>query len=58
MLYFYRGPLDKIFINYVDHGSRGLLSFPNDLLYADQLNDALNTMHSKKSYGKVIFFYN
>lgn len=48
--------MDTIFINFVDHGSHGILGFPHQLLYADQLNGALNTMHSKKSYKEVRFF--
>lgn len=49
-----RGPYDTIFINFVDHGSTGLLSFPNEYLYADQLNDAFNAMYKTSSYKKVI----
>lgn len=48
-----RGPHDTIFINFVDHGTTGLVAFPHDHLYADQLNDAFTIMHSKKSYSKV-----
>lgn len=52
------GPLDKVFINFVDHGGPGLLCFPNDFLFADQLNDALNTMYDNGAYRKVIYCKN
>lgn len=48
-----RGPHDRIFVNFVDHGTTGILGFPNDLLFADQLNDALNSMYKTSSYRKV-----
>ncbi|KAL5236595.1 hypothetical protein ACI65C_004005 [Semiaphis heraclei] len=50
------GPLDRIFINFVDHGSTGLLSFPNDYLYADELNNAFNSMHGNKTYHKMLLY--
>lgn len=54
-MFIYRGPNDKIFINFVDHGSNGLLAFPDDYLYADQLNAALNSMYENSTYSKVTF---
>ncbi|XP_015367844.1 PREDICTED: legumain-like [Diuraphis noxia] len=50
------GPLDRIFINFVDHGSTGLLSFPHDYLYADELNNAFNRMHGNKTYKKMLLY--
>ncbi|XP_027844283.2 legumain-like [Aphis gossypii] len=50
------GPNDKIFINFVDHGTTGILVFPEDYLYADQLNDALKTMHATASYKMVLLY--
>lgn len=50
-----RGPADSVFINFVDHGSTGILSFPNEYLFADQLNEAFNTMHRTFKYKKVMF---
>jgi legumain len=38
----------------VDHGTTGLLAFPDDYLYADQLNNALKYMFGSSSYRKVI----
>lgn len=51
-----RGPHDTIFINFVDHGAEGLLSFPYDILFADQLNEAINYMHENRLYRQVINF--
>ncbi|VVC37944.1 Peptidase C13, legumain [Cinara cedri] len=50
------GRHDTIFINFVDHGTTGLVAFPNDFLYADQLNDAFNTMYANKSYRKMLLY--
>lgn len=52
----FRGPFDKIFINFVDHGTFGGLGFPYDFLFPDDLDDALNYIHLTKPYSKVIFF--
>ncbi|XP_060858673.1 legumain-like [Metopolophium dirhodum] len=50
------GPLDRIFINFVDHGTTGILGFPEDYLYADELNDAFNTMNENGSYKKMLLY--
>ncbi|XP_025192744.1 legumain-like [Melanaphis sacchari] len=50
------GPKDKVFINFVDHGTTGLLGFPDDYLYADQLNDALKTMYASASYKMMLLY--
>lgn len=34
----------KVFIYFADHGAPGLIAFPSSYLYADDLNNALNTM--------------
>jgi legumain len=36
----------KVFINYSDHGAVGLVAFPSDVLYADELVDALVYMNT------------
>lgn len=51
-----RGLFDKIFINFVDHGTTGLLTFPNECLYADELNSAINNITSG-SFRKVKFTF-
>ncbi|XP_008181646.2 legumain isoform X1 [Acyrthosiphon pisum] len=50
------GPLDRIFINYVDHGTTGILGFPDEYLYADELNDAFQTMNENGSYKKMLLY--
>ena len=39
---------DNVYIYFSDHGLDNSISFPNKFLYADELNDALLTMHEKK----------
>lgn len=51
-----RGPDDTIFINFADHGAEGILGFPYDFLYADQLNEAIMYMHENRLYKQVIYF--
>ncbi len=46
----------KVFINLVDHGGAGLFAFPYDLLYADQLADALALMSARNMYRELVFF--
>lgn len=48
---------DNVFVYFVDHGGAGLICFPSGpYLYADQLNDALKTMHSQNMYKKMVFY--
>ena len=47
---------DMVFINFADHGGTGLIAVIDDYLYADQLLDALKTMHTKKMYKKLVFY--
>lgn len=47
---------DNVFLYFTDHGSRKLLAFPNDYLYAFQLIDALKSMHSKDMYKELVFY--
>jgi len=32
---------DLVFLNFADHGATGLIAFPNEYLYSDDLLDAL-----------------
>lgn len=50
------GPNDIVFINFVDHGAPGLIAFPNDVLKAKPLIDALNYMHQNNMYKKLVFY--
>merc|ERR1719253_2225361 len=48
---------DDVFIYFADHGGVGILGFPNkwvfqQVLHADQLHTALETMHSKKLFKR------
>jgi len=36
----------KVFINFSDHGAVGLVAFPNEILYANDLNKALMYMYN------------
>jgi len=47
---------DNVFIYFTDHGSVGLIAFPDEYLYAEDLMTALNTMHDKKMYKKLTFY--
>merc|ERR1712096_486602 len=44
---------DHVFINFVDHGGVGLIGFPTDFLYANDLNDALQTMYDNNTYDEL-----
>lgn len=47
---------DNIFVNFVGHGSSGIIAFTDDYLYADELNSALQYMFDKRKFNKVIIF--
>ena len=47
---------DNVFIYFTDHGSVGLLAFPEEYLYAEDLMTALNTMHNKKMYHQLVIY--
>lgn len=49
----YSGPNDHVFVNFVDHGAPGLLAFPSDELYADDLIKALRKMAVKRQFARV-----
>jgi legumain len=46
----------KIFINFSDHGAPGLIAFPLEYLYAQDLNATFTTMHVKKMYSEIVFY--
>jgi len=46
----------KVFINFADHGATGLIAFPSDVLYADDLNDALSYMYANQMYSQLVFY--
>lgn len=47
---------DEVFIFFSDHGAPGLIAFPSEYLYAKDLNNAINTMHSKKMFKNLLFY--
>eukprot|EP01065_Artemidia_motanka_P023087 TRINITY_DN274_c0_g1_i4.p2 TRINITY_DN274_c0_g1~~TRINITY_DN274_c0_g1_i4.p2 ORF type:complete len:421 (+),score=196.47 TRINITY_DN274_c0_g1_i4:65-1327(+) len=47
---------DRVFVNVVDHGAPGLVAFPNDMLYKEDLTKALKEMQSKKMYKQLVFY--
>jgi legumain len=47
---------DNVWMFFSDHGNDNLIAFPTTTLYADQLNEALKTMHTKKMYNKLVFY--
>uniref|UniRef100_A0A8R1DXX1 legumain n=1 Tax=Caenorhabditis japonica TaxID=281687 RepID=A0A8R1DXX1_CAEJA len=47
---------DRIFIYFTDHGSVGMISFPDGILTVKQLNDALISLHKNKKYQQLVFY--
>jgi len=50
------GPNDKIFVNFVDHGARGILGFPSSELHAADLNRALREMWENKQFSQMVMY--
>ena len=46
----------KVFINFSDHGSPGLIAFPNEYLYAKDLNTTINYMYQKQMYQEMVLY--
>jgi legumain len=46
----------KVFVNLVDHGGAGLFAFPSEILYADQLHDAMTAMTTAKMFSELVFY--
>jgi len=49
---------DNVFVFFSDHGAAGLIAFPSGAgeLYKADLQNTLNTMHSKNMYKKLTFY--
>jgi len=47
---------DHVFIFFADHGGPGVLAFPNDELYADDLVDTLKYMNENQKYKQMVFY--
>lgn len=50
------GPNDRVFINMVDHGAPGLFAFPDEILNATDLADALLDMHTNQKYREMVLY--
>jgi legumain len=50
------GENDNVFIYFSDHGAPGLIAFPNDELYANDLIETLKKMHENNKYKEVVFY--
>eukprot|EP00966_Prymnesium_polylepis_P053795 1243336-Prymnesium_polylepis.1 len=58
------GQDDDVFMYFADHGGVGILAFPNfakgpffsRAVHADELNDTLKTMKSKKMFKRLVFY--
>lgn len=46
----------KLFVNFSDHGAPGLIAFPSDYLFADELQSTINTMEEKGMFGEMVFY--
>jgi len=46
----------KVFINFADHGAPGLIAFPNEYLYANDLNSTITFMHQHKMYKEMVLY--
>lgn len=47
---------DKIFINFSDHGSPGLIAFPSKPLYASDFIETLKFMHEQEMYAEMVIY--
>lgn len=52
---FYSNHRDNIFVYFVGHGTSGILAFPENYLYADELNNALQSLYSDHKFNSVRF---
>merc|ERR1712190_25351 len=51
--------MGEIFVTFFDHGAVGLIAFPGlfgPTMHKKQLQQALQTMHDKKMYKKLVFY--
>jgi len=46
----------KVFVFFTDHGAPGLIAFPSEYLYADQLNKTFEHMYQNKLYSELVFY--
>lgn len=46
----------RVFVNFSDHGGVGLIAFPSEYLFADQLQNTIDVMREKEMYGEMVFY--
>ena len=46
----------KVFINFADHGAPGLIAFPSEYLYANDLNTTISYMFQNKMYSEMVLY--
>ena len=47
---------DKVFIYFSDHGAPGLIAFPSEYLYEQDLTPVLTSMWTNKQYAEAVFY--
>ncbi|XP_026820050.1 legumain-like isoform X1 [Rhopalosiphum maidis] len=47
---------DNIFVYFVGHGTTGILAFPENYLYADELNNTLQSMYSNRKFYSMLLY--
>ena len=50
------GPNDIVFVNFVDHGGPGFLSFPDDHLHLTDLTQVLERMYIGRRYRQMLWY--
>jgi legumain len=50
------GKGDKVFINFSDHGSSGLIAFPTKSLYAKDFINTIEHMHENELYNEMVIY--
>ncbi|KER20206.1 hypothetical protein T265_15375, partial [Opisthorchis viverrini] len=50
------GPNDNVFIFFSGYGGASHINFPEEYMYAVELNDTLAYMHSKKKFNKLVLY--
>nr|XP_008110340.1 PREDICTED: LOW QUALITY PROTEIN: legumain [Anolis carolinensis] len=50
------GPKDHIFVYFTDHGSTGIIAFPEDDLKAEDLQKTIKYMYRHKKYQKMVIY--
>lgn len=50
------GPDDFLFVYFADHGSTGVIAFPEKMLTAKRWNDAILRMHKNRQYKQMVIY--